>query len=84
MYILDIIRMEGEGVEKARVEGLKSEIQGMGIGAGKRKILRKKVGIERERKVKVRAVRIQGGGTRQPSYQIHSSRFTYFQHTING
>src|SRR5712692_10605596 len=38
---LGIIRMEREGVEKARVVGLVSGVQGIRIWAGKRKILRK-------------------------------------------
>jgi len=37
----DIIRMEWEGVEKLGVEGLMSGVQGVGIGAGLRRRIRR-------------------------------------------
>jgi hypothetical protein len=44
IHLLGIIRMEPEGVEKLGVEGLMSGVQGMGMQAGKQKILRKEDG----------------------------------------
>ena len=40
MYLLDIIRMEREGVEKTGVQCLMSGVQGMEIRGGKPKILK--------------------------------------------
>jgi hypothetical protein len=42
MYLLGIIRMERERVEKAGVEELMGGVQGMGIGGGKAENLEKR------------------------------------------
>jgi len=48
--------MEREGIEKLGVEGLMSGVQGMGIGAGKRKTLRNEDAKKDGRKVKTRTL----------------------------
>jgi len=52
MYLLDIIRMVREGVEKAGVLCLMSGVQGMEIRGGKPKILKREGGQNDEGKFK--------------------------------
>ena len=58
--------MEREGVEKLGVEGLISGVQGVGIGAGKRKTVRNEDAKKDGRKVKTRTLCQKRKGMRHP------------------